>query len=163
MTPMSALVNRERRREVPALTFNPPIKLNTSLKLQRGLPALRCSAQQPRGGNARQGSPLGNQSQANGRTAVCAESFLRSHYFSLSRRAQKQEPRLITAAPALGIPLHGAGGTCGHRWAPIRVPSTTSPGRGLTTAQMLVVHPLALSSFGGTTSARLLATKMVIG
>ena len=36
-------VDREHRRGVPALTFNSPIKLNTSLKLQRDLLALRCA------------------------------------------------------------------------------------------------------------------------
>jgi len=28
---------------VPALTFNPPIKINSSLKLRHALPALRCA------------------------------------------------------------------------------------------------------------------------
>jgi hypothetical protein len=78
---------------------------------------------------------------------LCAKSFLRRHCYALSRRAQKQEPMkqepsIITAA-TLGVPLHGAGGTCAVRWAAIRARSTTSRKRGLTTARMLVVRPLA--------------------
>ena len=78
-------------------------------------------------------SSLGTVTRQLRRTTVCVESFLRWHCCALSRRAQKQEPSIITAA-TLGVPLHGAGGTCALSWAAIRARSTTSHERGLTTA-----------------------------
>jgi len=159
-----ALDCRLRAPCVPAFTFNLLIKVNSSLKLRHDFPALRCATAAPRQ-TAVAAAYTGPKQMR--RTRVCVKSFLRWHCFALWRRAQKQEPSIISAAiiptGTLGIRQHGAGGTCVVRWAAIQARSTTSPKRGLTMAQMPVVRPLALSSSGDTTSAKLLATRMVNG